>query len=142
MILVALAIGLLVVVAAYRNSQRTLGTALTQDIPAFITWAAAIFAIGAIGFIPGLKPVSRALLALVMMVVVLRNYQAVLSGFKQAWSQPPAGQSAQAKWEGGSGSGGGDSMFAGLGGGMGGGLGGGTGGIDINTVAAVAGAFA
>lgn len=95
MILVLLAIGAILIVAAFRNSQGSLFTALYEDVPAFMTWAAAIFAIGAVGFIPGLKPVSRGILALVLVVIVLRNYQNIIAGFDSSWSKPtkpvPAG---------------------------------------------------
>lgn len=88
MTLIALLIGAIIVVAAIRNSQGTLFSALGQDVPAYVTWAAAIVAIGAIGFIPGLKPVSKALLALVLLVIILRNYQAIIAGFQNAWQHP------------------------------------------------------
>jgi len=95
MVLVLLAIGAILIVAAFRNSQGSLFAALYQDIPAFVTWAAAIFAIGAVGFIPGLKPISRGLLALILVVIVLRNYKQILAGFENTWSNPtpaaPAG---------------------------------------------------
>lgn len=90
MILVALIIGAILIVAAVRNSQGALFAALGQDVPAFVVWAAAIFAIGAIGFVPGLKPVSRGLLILVIVVLILRNYQQILTGFQNAWTKPPA----------------------------------------------------
>lgn len=90
MILVLIAIGAILIVAAFRNSQGSLFTALYEDIPAFVTWAAAIFAIGAVGFIPGLKPVSRGILALVLVVIVLRNYQQIIAGFENTWQKPPA----------------------------------------------------
>lgn len=89
MILVAIFIGIVLVVAAVRNSQGTLFAALKEDVPAFVVWAAAILAIGAIGFIPGLKPVSRGLLTLIVVVIVLRNYQNIISGFQNVWQNPP-----------------------------------------------------
>lgn len=81
MILVALFIGAILVVAAIRNTYGSLFSALSVDVPAFVVWAAAILAIGALGFLPGMKPVSRGLLALILVVIVLRNYQAILKGF-------------------------------------------------------------
>lgn len=90
MVLVALFIGAILIVAAIRNSQGTLFSALYKDVPGYVVWAAAIFAIGAIGFIPGLKPVSRGLLALVIVVIVMRNYKQILAGFQNAWTNPPA----------------------------------------------------
>lgn len=99
MILVLLFIGVVLVIAAFRNSQGALFTALYEDVPGFVVWAAAIFAIGAVGFIPGLKPVSRGILALVIVVIVLRNYKNIITGFQNMWTDPPkaapAGGTAQ-----------------------------------------------
>lgn len=89
MVLVALFVGVVLIVAAYRNSQNDLATALASDVPQFVVWAAAIVAIGSIGFVPGLKPVSRGILALVIVVLILQNYKAILSGFQNAWQHPP-----------------------------------------------------
>jgi hypothetical protein len=94
MILIALLIGVIVIVAAIRNSQGALVSALGQDVPGFVIWAAALFAVGAVGYVPGLKPVSRGLLALIILVLILRNYQAVISGFQAAWTSPPAAGSS------------------------------------------------
>ncbi len=88
MIFVLLLLGLILIVAAIRNTQGTLFTALGADVPAFFVWGAAILALGAIGFIPGLKPVSRGLLALVLVVLVLHNYQGIISGFQNAGTIP------------------------------------------------------
>jgi len=87
--------------------------ALAQDVPAFMVWAAAVFAVGAIGWIPGLKPVSRGLLALVIVVLVLNNYQQIIDGLSA-----PLGDASNATS---GGSGGGDenplaSIFGSLGG--------------------------
>jgi hypothetical protein len=83
MILIALLIGAVFLVAAIRNSQAALFQALGQDVPAFIVWGAAIFAVGALGFVPGIgiKPVARGLVALVLIVIILSNYSAILAGF-------------------------------------------------------------
>lgn len=81
MLLVALLIGAVLIVSAIRNSQATLFSSLAEDVPGFVVWGAAILAVGAIGYIPGLKPASRGLLALVIVVIIMDNYQAILSGF-------------------------------------------------------------
>jgi hypothetical protein len=83
-ILVALMIGIVLVVAAIRNSQAALFSALATDVPQFVVWAAALLALGMIGFIPGLKPISRGLLALVIIVIVLNNYKGIIAGFSSA----------------------------------------------------------
>lgn len=107
MILFILFIGIVIVIAAVRNTQGDLAAALMTDIPAFVVWAAAILGVGMLGFVPGLKPVSRALLALVLVVLILKNYKAILSGFANAWQHPPsAGASAKPSGNFSSGSGG------------------------------------
>ena len=98
--LVLIFIGAILMVSAFRNTQGSLASALMQDVPAYLTWAAAIVAVGAIGFIPKLQPVSRALLALVLTVIVLRNYQAAIAGFQAVAqgaqpSTPPPTPAAQ-----------------------------------------------
>ena len=92
MILVALVIGLVLVVAAIRNSYTTLFSAIGTDAPGFAVWAAAVVFVGALGFIPAFRTPSRALLALVLIVIVINNYQAVFSGLAAAAS-PGAGAS-------------------------------------------------
>lgn len=87
--IVALAIGIILIVSAVRNSQGALFTALETDVPKFVIWAAAILAVGAIGVIPGLKPVSRWLLALVIVVIVVNNYQRLVNGFQNAVANAP-----------------------------------------------------
>ena len=87
--LIALLIGIVLIVSAVRNSQGALFTALEADVPKFVIWAAAILAVGAIGVVPGLKPVSRWLLALVIVVIVVNNYQRLVSGFQSAVKNAP-----------------------------------------------------
>lgn len=83
-----LIIALVLIVAAIRNTQGSLFSALMTDVPGFFVWGAAIFALAAIGWVPGLKPVSRGLLALVLMVIVLENYKNVVSSFTNLWQAP------------------------------------------------------
>lgn len=97
MILIALFIGAILIVAAIRNSQGALFSALAQDVPDFVIWAAAILAIGAIGFIPNLKPVSRGILALVIVVIVMNNYQQILASFNDSWQNLTPSPDAEKK---------------------------------------------
>lgn len=90
MAFLALLIGVVLIVAALRNTHGQLLAALGQDVPGFAVWGAAIFGLAVIGFIPGLKPVSRALLTLVIVVIVLTNYRQILGGFEGAWKSAPA----------------------------------------------------
>lgn len=89
MILVVLFIGAIILVSALRNAYAELFAALGQDVPQFVTWAAAILALGAIGFVPGFKSVSRGLMALVLITIIFQNYEKVLAGF-QAVTKVPA----------------------------------------------------
>lgn len=111
MAFLALLIAVVLIVVAVRGTHGELLTALGQDVPGFAVWGAAVFAVAAIGFIPGLKPVSRGLLALVVLVIVLTNYQAILAGFSSTWQ----GADAQAKGSG-AGSPGGSSSGLSIGG--------------------------
>lgn len=111
MILVVLFVGVLIIVAAVRNSQTALFTALKTDIPDFAIWAGAIIAIGVIGVVPGLKPVSRGILALVLTVIVINNYKAVTANFKTAWT---GAGNASGTGTGGTASGGQSTPFGGL----------------------------
>lgn len=84
MIVILLLLGAVLLVAALRNTQAQLATALEQDVPGFLTWALAIAAIGAVGFIPGARPISRGLLALVIVVIFVTRYQAILASIRGA----------------------------------------------------------
>lgn len=95
--LIALLIGMVLIVAAVRNSQGALFSALGKDVPVFAVWAAAIIAVGAIGVIPGLKPVSRWLLALIIVVIIVNNYQRLVTGFGNAWQTAKGTGEAGAK---------------------------------------------
>ena len=71
-----LIIGIFLLVAAVRGKEGDLFTLLRSDFTGennFIYWAVAILAIGMLGYIPRVKPISVALLALVMVVLVLKK---------------------------------------------------------------------
>jgi hypothetical protein len=76
----ALLIGAILIVVAFNNSFGQLASELETDIPGYFKWAAAIAAILALGYIPGLKTPSRYLLGLVALVVVLTNWSQIQSG--------------------------------------------------------------
>jgi hypothetical protein len=74
------------VVSAARNTQTQLIGLLKSDFTGkgnFIYWLISILAIGAVGYIPDLKPVSRAFLVLVVIVLILKN-GGVFTQFLQA----------------------------------------------------------
>lgn len=74
-----LVIGALLVVVAVRGTYANLGTLLVNDFTGasagkgFLVWVAAIAAIGALGWIPGMKTPSRILLAMVILAIFLSN---------------------------------------------------------------------
>jgi hypothetical protein len=87
-------IGAVLIVSAYRNTYGDLATALETDVPGFATWALAIAAVAALGWVPGMQKISRWLLALVIVVLVLRNYQALFAN-AQTLAKLPAATPAQ-----------------------------------------------
>lgn len=87
---IALIVGATIAVVAVRGTQGQLATALETDLPPYLKWAAALGGLGVLGFIPGFTTLSRWLIALVLVVIVLRNYQQVLSSFQQLTQAPQA----------------------------------------------------
>lgn len=96
--LILLLIAAIFIVSAFNNTQADLATALEQDGPGYLKWAAALAAVGALGWIPGMRTPSRYLLALVLLVIFLRNYQNILAGFEAAagGATPTASQATPA----------------------------------------------
>jgi hypothetical protein len=92
MILLALFLGVILIVAAIRNSQRALFSALKADVPEYLIWAAAIFAVGAIGYIKPAKPIANGLLVLMLTAIILANYKGIIAGFDNAWKNPGVAQ--------------------------------------------------
>jgi len=73
---VIIAVGVLLLVAAYRNTQSELFALVKNDLvgsPSYLTWILVIGAIGAVGYIRPLKPISTAFLVLVIIVLFLSN---------------------------------------------------------------------
>lgn len=76
MIFGLLIVGLVLISTALKNTEHELAQLLQDDIlgtSGFLTWAGAILAIGAIGYIPGMRQTSRYLLALIGVVMIVRN---------------------------------------------------------------------
>lgn len=76
MIFGLLLMGLLLMSVALKGTEHELGQRLQMDLlgqDGFIVWIFAILAIGALGYVPGLETASNYLLALVMVVVLVRN---------------------------------------------------------------------
>ena len=95
-------VGLVLVIAAVRNTLGSLAGHLQQDLGSgqgggsFWTWAAAIILIGMIGYIPNLQGLSRALLALVVLVVLLKRGSGLVDQFRTQLNTPPAEQAQPA----------------------------------------------
>lgn len=67
-------IGILLIVVAVRNTQQAFLALLIGDFSGtgnFFYWVLAIIVIGAVGYIPKAKPVSDALLILILLALVL-----------------------------------------------------------------------
>lgn len=119
---VLILIGVLVMVAAIRDQLGALGTLLRGDFSGngnFLYWMAALLVLGGIGYVTPLTRTSRALLALVIVVLFLGNSKGFFARFTAALNQPapPAASEAavgQALPD--SGSGGGSSGGASTGG--------------------------
>jgi hypothetical protein len=70
------------------------GAGITGAAP-FVVWIGALLLIGLIGYIPGAQNISRALLALVFLVLVLGNGRSAFPNFAAAFKSPPTPQPAQ-----------------------------------------------
>lgn len=94
LVLILLAVIMMAVVLL--NKQGNLGSALTQDVPGFGKWFAAVALVGGIGYIPGLQVPSRWLLGLVLGVLFLANYRQALTGLTDIASGASASSSTLA----------------------------------------------
>lgn len=68
--------GLLLTIAAVRGTNDDLLALLKADVTGknnFIYWMVAILIVGALGYIPAIKPLSRAFLVLVVVVLFLKS---------------------------------------------------------------------
>lgn len=87
-------IGLMLTIAGVRDKQNELFTLIRNDFSgpnSFIYWMGAIAVIGGVGYIPNLKGLSQAFMALVLLVLVIQN-KGVFANFTSALSgttQPP-----------------------------------------------------
>lgn len=91
--LVLIFLALILIMAAWNNTQGTLASNLATDVPGFAVWAIAIAVIGGLQWVPGLKTPARWLLALVILVIVLTRGQQIAAGFTDLTSggSAPAG---------------------------------------------------
>jgi hypothetical protein len=69
-------IGLIMFVAGVRDTQAALYSQLTKDFTGtgnFFYWIAALLIVGAVGYIPAMRAVSRVFLGLILLVLFLAN---------------------------------------------------------------------
>jgi hypothetical protein len=143
MIIGLIIVGILLIDVGLKGTERSLGQQLTNDLmgqQGFIGWVAAFGAIGALGYIPVLEKPSRYFIALLLIVIVLRNggaFQNFKQALQDAASQGPA-QAKVAPTTASDNSGGGASSGGGSGGG-----GGGAGDAlkAVGTIASIVGLF-
>ena len=127
-------IGFLIMVAAIRDELGTLGALLKSDFSGagnFLFWLIALILIGSIGYFSPLTKTSRALLALILVVMVLSDkgfFEQFTSALANTPAPPPAGEKAV-------GTSLNDSGGAGAGGGSSGGSSGSKTGAEIGAVA-------
>lgn len=89
-------IGAVALVAGIQNSYKSLWALIEGDFQAgFLSWVAALAVIGAMGYVPRLRPLSVALMTLLLVVLVLSNggVFAKLQSFIQS-SQAGAGSAS------------------------------------------------
>jgi len=137
MVVGVLILGVLLISAGLKGTEHELGQQIAGDMlgtDGFIGWIAAIAVIGGLGYIPALETPSRYMLALLFVVIVLRNggvFQQAQAAIQNAAYQGPAHsvQTAQTTL---------DTSAGGSGGGSSGGSSG-SGGGALGSIASIAG---
>lgn len=92
---ILITVGILMIVVAIRNTQTALGQQITADFTGpgnFFYWIAALFIVGCVGYIDALKGPSRAMLALILVSLILKNqgfFQKFAEQLKQGSAAPP-----------------------------------------------------
>lgn len=90
MVIALLIVGILLTTSGIRGTEGQLASQFASDMTGtdgFIVWLGALLVIGLIGFVPGLQRPSRYLLALIILVIVLRNggvFTNLVAAFAQA----------------------------------------------------------
>jgi hypothetical protein len=91
---ILLIIGITLLVAGVQNTQGDLFDLLKKDFGQFLVWFVAIFLIGALGYIPKMKPLSTAFMGLVILVLFLSKGKGFFSQFQSAVTSAQNTQSA------------------------------------------------
>jgi hypothetical protein len=96
-------VGLVLCISAIRNTLGSLSTHFKEDIKSgpngsFMVWVAALIVIGGMGYIPGMERISRWLLALVIIVLALKDgggfYQSFIDQIENLPASTPAAEAA------------------------------------------------
>lgn len=83
-------VGIVLTIAGVRNTHHALYSLLSGDFTgnkSFIWWALSILGIGAVGYVPSMRPLSNAFLALLLIVLILSN-KGVFQQFTDALKNP------------------------------------------------------
>jgi hypothetical protein len=95
-------VGLVLVIAAIEGTEQALGAQLKKDFSgqgSFLLWAAAIVAVGSIGYVPELKKFSDTFLVLLLVSLLFSNPAAlgsIASEIQSAAASPAPEQAADA----------------------------------------------
>lgn len=69
----ALFIGIALIVVGVQNTQQQFFSLLKNDVSGFVPWFVSITAIGALGYIKAIRPITDAFLVLLIVVLFLSN---------------------------------------------------------------------
>lgn len=89
-----IAFGLLLTIAGARGTQGNLFALLEGDFTgsqSFLWWGASVVGIGAVGYVPKLRPLANIFLALILVVFVLAQYKGGNNIFQSFINQLKAG---------------------------------------------------
>ena len=94
-----IAFGLLLTIAGAKGTQGNLYSLLQGDFTgnqSFLWWGGSIVGIGAVGYIPKLRPLANIFLALILVIFVLAQYKSGNNIFQSFINQLKAGTSGTA----------------------------------------------
>jgi hypothetical protein len=92
-------IGLLMIVTGVRNTHAAFGQQIVSDFTGpqnFTTWMVAIGAMGSLGYIEALRPLSRSFMTLIIISFILKN-GGVFDKFQEALAKGPLRTAANSK---------------------------------------------
>lgn len=90
---VFIVVGIGLVVVAIRGTQATAFQLLQSEFSgpnSFVKWALALFILGGLGYVPVIRPITRALLLLVLLVIFLKNGKGLFAQFNTQVANPTA----------------------------------------------------